>query len=248
MPKRLYRSFQALLLLALFLFLMGKVINNQLLWYINLRFILLTQVGIVFLAILAQRLFTEVRASREQGASHDHDHDHDHAPSAMNLWVMVLPLAIGLLIPARPLDASAVSAKGLTTTSALISSDSTSQLLETESAQRNILDWVKLFYFEEDLNPFIGQQASVVGFVYHDESLPAGQFFVSRFILSCCAADGYAVGMIVEPPAGATFEQDTWLQVTGTIDVVAYNGKPSPLVRAEKLEEVAQPEQPYLYP
>jgi uncharacterized repeat protein (TIGR03943 family) len=121
-------------------------------------------------------------------------------------------------------------------------------LLETESAQRNILDWVKLFYFEEDLNPFIGQQASVVGFVYHDESLPEGQFFVSRFILSCCAADGYAVGMIVEPPAGATFEQDTWLQVTGTIDVIAYNGKPSPLVRAEKLEEVAQPEQPYLYP
>ena len=52
MPNRLYRSLQALLLLGLFLFLMGKVINNQLTWYINLRFVLLTQAGIIFLAVL----------------------------------------------------------------------------------------------------------------------------------------------------------------------------------------------------
>jgi len=250
MPNRLYRSFQALLLLALFLFLMSKIFNNQLLWYINQRFVVLTQIGIVFLAILAQRLFTEVRLAREQQKveAHDHDHNHDHAPSPVNLWIMLIPLLIGILIPAKPLDSSAVSAKGLTTSSALISSDSTSRLFETESEQRNILDWVKLFYFEKDLNPFIGQQASVVGFVYRDESLPQGQFFVSRFILSCCAADGYAVGMIVDTPQADTFEKDTWIKVTGSVDVVSFDGKPSPLIRAETIEIVPQPDQPYLYP
>ena len=250
MPNRLYRSFQALLLLALFLFLMGKVFNNQLLWYINQRFVVLTQIGIVFLAILAQRLFTEVRLARERQMveAHDHDHNHDHAPSPVNLWIMLIPLLIGILIPAKPLDSSAVSAKGLTTSSALISSDSTSRLFETESEQRNILDWVKLFYFEKDLNPFIGQQASVVGFVYRDESLPQGQFFVSRFILSCCAADGYAVGMIVDTPQADTFEKDTWIKVTGSVDAVSFDGKPSPLIHAETIEIVPQPDQPYLYP
>jgi uncharacterized repeat protein (TIGR03943 family) len=161
---------------------------------------------------------------------------------------MLVPLAIGVLIPAKPLDASAVSAKGLTTSSALISADSSSRLLETDSEQRNILDWVKLFYFEKDLAPFIGQPASVIGFVYHDESLTNGQFIVSRFILSCCAADGYAVGVIVEPPAGITFEQDTWVQVSGSMGVITYYGTPSPLIRADQVEVVAQPEQPYLYP
>ena len=52
-----YRTFQALLLLGLFLFLIGKIISNQLNWYINLRFITLTQIGILFLAILALNSF-----------------------------------------------------------------------------------------------------------------------------------------------------------------------------------------------
>jgi uncharacterized repeat protein (TIGR03943 family) len=225
---------------------MSKILNNQLLWYINLRFVVLTQIGIVFLAILAQRLFTAVRESRAREQAGEHDHDHASAP--INLWFMLIPLLIGILIPAKPLDSNAVAAKGLTTSSALISSDSATRLLETESEQRNILDWVKLFYFEEDLNPFIGQQASVVGFVYPDESLPEGQFFVSRFILSCCAADGYAVGMIVESPQANTLTADTWVKVTGLVDVVSFNGNPSPLIRANAIEIVPQPDQPYLYP
>ena len=259
MPQRLYRSFQALLLLGLFLFLMSKVINNQLLWYINQRFVILAQIGIVFLAILAQSLFAEVKLSRKRDEEeeqddehhhreHHHDQDHDHAPSSTNLWIMLIPLLIGVLIPAKPLDSSAVSAKGITTSSALVSSQSSSRLFETESEQRNVLDWVKIFYFEKDLNPFIGQQASVVGFVYREESLPQGQFLVSRFILSCCAADGYAVGMIVDSPKADSFEKDTWIKVSGPVDVVSFDGNPSPLIHAEAIEVVPQPEQPYLYP
>lgn len=259
MPQRLYRSFQALLLLGLFLFLVGKIINNQLLWYINQRFVILTWIGLVFLVILAQNLFTEVKLSRkrqEEGEQddedhhreHHHEHDHVHAPAAINLWIMLIPLLIGILIPAKPLDSSAVSAKGITTSSALISSQSSSQLFETESEQRNVLDWIQIFYFEKDLNPFIGQQASVVGFVYRDENLPQGQFLVSRFILSCCAADGYAVGMIVESPEAQSFEEDIWVKVSGPVDVASYNGGPSPLIHAETIELVPQPDQPYLYP
>ena len=250
MPQRLYRSLQALLLLALFLFLMGKVFSNQLTWYINLRFVILTQIGIIFLAILAQRLFKEVRQSRKSDPDEedDHEHDHDHAPSPMNLWIMLIPLLIGVLIPARPLDASAVSAKGLTTSSPLISSASSSRVFETESEQRNVLDWVKLFYFETDLTPYIGQKASVIGFVYHDESLRDGQFFVSRFILSCCAADGYAVGMLVESTKGESFEEDAWVKVTGPVDMITFDERPIPLIRAEAIEIVPQPDQPYLYP
>jgi uncharacterized repeat protein (TIGR03943 family) len=161
---------------------------------------------------------------------------------------MLIPLLIGILIPAKPLDSSAVSAKGLTTSSPLISSDSSSELFETESEQRNILDWVKLFYFEKDLNPYIGQQASVVGFVYFDDRLPQGQFFVSRFIISCCAADGYAVGMIVEWSEAASLKQDVWVQVTGPIEAVSFDNGTSPLIRAEAVEVVPQPDQPYLYP
>jgi uncharacterized repeat protein (TIGR03943 family) len=246
MSNRSYRSWQALLLFALFLFFLVKVINNQLNWYINLRFLVLTQIGIVFLAILAQRLFTEARHPHEHRQDDKHDHEHAFAPA--NLWIMFIPLLIGVLIPAKPLDSSAVSAKGLASSSALVSSQSSSKLFQTESEQRNVLDWVKLFYFEKDLSPYIGQRASVVGFVYFDDQLPQGQFFVSRFIISCCAADAYAVGMIVDWPDVASLKGDVWVKVSGPVEAVSFDNGTSPLIRAEAVEIVSPPDQPYLYP
>jgi uncharacterized repeat protein (TIGR03943 family) len=247
MSERRYRFFQALLFLGLLLFLLAKIMNSQLLWYINKRFMILTEIGIALLLILAQRLFRE--AGNLGKGHHEEEHAlHDYKPAFANLWILAIPLLIGILIPAKPLDSTAVSAKGLTTTSALISSHSSSRPFETESEQRNILDWVKLFYFEPDLTPYTGQKASVIGFVYLDNRLPKGQFFVSRFILSCCAADAYAVGMIVEPPAGLSFEPDEWLEVKGQVDVVSFEGHNSPLIHAETITPVSPPDQPYLYP
>src|SRR5215216_4790570 len=136
MSNYLYRIFQTILLLALLLFLGLKVITNQLTWYINARFVAITEVGILFLAILIFRLVMEWRRSR-----HDHDHEHDqaHAVSPVNLLIMLIPLLIGILIPARPLGASSISTKGFTTSSALVSSQAASHQFETESEQRDIL-------------------------------------------------------------------------------------------------------------
>ncbi len=83
--------------------LIGKIISNQLNWYINLRFITLTQIGIIFLAILALTLFMEVRLARTHAQDEEHAHDHDHAPAPLNLWIMLIPLLVGVLIPAKPL-------------------------------------------------------------------------------------------------------------------------------------------------
>ncbi|MBK9781730.1 MAG: TIGR03943 family protein [Anaerolineales bacterium] len=155
-------------------------------WYINSRFVPLTIIGILFLALLAQTLFSEIRRSRQHELEHpEHHHEHDHAPSSVTLWVMLIPLAIGLLIPARPLDSSAFSTKGFNTSAPLVSSDSSASIFETESQERNILQWLKLFNYQDDITEFIGQEASVVGFVYFDEdTLEADQFFVSRFVVS----------------------------------------------------------------
>ena len=176
----------------------------------------------------------------------------------MIIMIMTIRLLLQPMDHADPIDRNAdpcqaarfhcCSAKGLTTTSALISSNSSSQPFQTGSEQRNVLDWVKLFYFEKDLTPYIGQKASVIGFVYLDDSLPKGQFFVSRFILACCAADAYAVGMIVEPPAGVYIQQDEWINVKGPIDIVSFDGHNSPFIHAESITSVPQPDQPYLYP
>jgi uncharacterized repeat protein (TIGR03943 family) len=248
MSKRRYRSYQALLLLALCIFLAAKAAIGQLTWYINLRYIPLTIFGIVFLAVLVQTLYAEIKRSYRLAQNNEHDHDHDDAPASANLWFMLLPLLIGVLIPARPLDSSAFSTKGFNTNSPLVSSDSSTQLLGTDSQERNILDWIKLFNFESDLSSYAGQKASVIGFVYFDKSLTKNQFFVSRFVISCCAADGFAIAMIGEWPQASTLKQDSWVLVKGPVHSITLNDQVVPVIQAESVQAVPVPEQPYLFP
>lgn len=249
MPQRMFRSYQGLLLLGLCVFFVSKAINGQLTWYINSRFVPLTIIGIVFLAIMAQTIFSENRRSRQHEMEHpEHHHEHDHSPSAANLWVMLIPLAIGLLIPARPLDSSAFSTKGFNTSAPLVSSDSSAQIFETESEERNILDWLKLFNYEDDVTQFVGEKASVVGFVYFDETLTSDQFYVSRFVVSCCAADGFAIAMPVLWDGSSSLEQDSWVVVKGTIESITLNDQRVPMIVAESVEATGIPDQPYLFP
>ena len=157
-------------------------------------------------------------------------------------------LAIGLLIPARPLDSSAFSTKGFNTSAPLVSSDSSALIFETESQERNILQWLKLFSYQDDITEFVGQEASVVGFVYFDENLEADQFFVSRFVVSCCAADGFAIAMPVRWDKSPELKQDTWIVVRGVIEAIDLDGRRAPMIAAESVETTDVPAQPYLFP
>jgi len=246
MPSRMIRSFQGLLLLGLSIFFASKAANGQLTWYINARFIPLTIFGIIMLAILAQTVFTEIKRSRQRALAGEHDHDHAPAPSS--LWFMLVPLLVGVLIPARPLDSSAFATKGFNTNAPLVSADSSALLFETDSEERNVLDWIKLFNYEEDVTQFIGQKASVIGFVYFNEDLSKNQFFVSRFVVSCCAADGFAIAMAAEWDDAATLQQDSWVLVKGTIEAITIDDRRVPMIVAESVQEVPVPSQPYLYP
>lgn len=249
MPQRMFRSFQGLLLFGLSLFFVFKAINGQLTWYINVRFIPLTIFGMVFLFILAQTVFSEIRRSRKHDEEHpEHHHEHDHAPSSASLWFMFIPLLIGVLIPARPLDSAAFTSKGFSTSAPLVSSDSSASIFETESQERNILDWLKLFNFQDDITQFIGEEASVVGFVYFDEALNSDQFYVSRFVVSCCAADGFAIAMPVRWDGSSKLEQDSWVVVKGKIESTMLNDQRVPMIVAESVEPADVPAQPYLFP
>ncbi len=246
MPSRMIRSFQGLLLLGLSIFFASKAANGQLTWYINARFIPLTIFGIVMLAILAQIIFSEIKRSRQREQNGEHEHDHPPAPAA--LWIMLIPLLIGILIPPRPLDSSAFATKGFNTTAPLVSADSSAQLFETPSEERSVLDWIKLFNYEEDISLFIGEKASVIGFVYFDEQLEENQFFVSRFVVSCCAADGFAIAMPAEWGDATSLQQDSWVLVKGEIQSITLNDRHVPLIVANSVQEVPVPNQPYLFP
>ena len=167
---------------------------------------------------------------------------------ALSLIFMSIPLILGLLASEQPLSSSALDNRGLSLTSTLGSGQTINSSLKVIEDDRTILDWIKLFNYSEDHAPYAGSSVNVIGFVYHDARLPEGQFMVSRFIITCCVADAFAIGMPVEAAAGINPEDNTWVNVKGTLDIATIDGKAVPLIQASSIETVSAPEQPYLYP
>ncbi len=256
---RTQRSLQALVLAGLGLFLLQKIWTGTLYWYINQRFMLLILLAAVGLLALARLVLPSPRAkaaAEAEALAHDyHAHDgHDHAhdeSKATPLWgilILAVPLALGLLVPARPLGSAAIANKGINTTAPLTAGSSAPVQLDLASTDRNVLDWVRAFNYATDPATYAGQAADVTGFVYHAQGLPEGQFLVSRFAVTCCSADATAVGLLVQWPQAADLDNNSWVRVRGAMAVGSFAGRATPLINADSLEGVAAPDQPYLYP
>ncbi len=247
MNPKTYRTLQILILAALGVFLAQKLISGSLYYYINERFFGLVWFGVAGFLILAVILF------RARGEAHDHDHDHDHDHEGKGtqwaLFLVALPVLLGVLIPASPLGASAIGNRGISGNAPLTFDASGSLFqLEVPPNDRTILDWVRMYNFSETPAEMTGQAADVVGFVYQDPRLGEGQFMVGRFTLSCCVADAFAIGMIVAWPEGADLPDNQWVRVKGSVDVLKLDGQTLPLIHAESVQKVEEPAQPYLFP
>jgi putative membrane protein len=245
MSIRHYRFLQAFILLALFMFIGFKLISGTLSLYINMRFMPLTVFGIAMLAIMTFVIFPRSGSKTEEHDHHDSRGQHDISPSA--LVILIVPLLIGILIPAHPLDAAAASTRGMNVSAPLVGSSQTREF-QSAADTRNILDWIVIFNSTNDLSPYLGQTARVTGFVYHDPRLPANQFIVSRFVITCCTADASAIGMIVNWNQSAGLTQSSWVEVKGPVQASKLGGQPIPLIEASDVQSTLQPDQPYLYP
>lgn len=243
MSERTHKILQAAILFGLSAFLFYKIASGTLYFYINARFTWLVVLGgAVFLAL---GFFAWPR----KDATHDHEnHGHAHSRSAWPLAILCIPLALGFLVPSRPLDSSALDTRGLTTNALMSIGGQTAVQLDQPSDQRNVLDWVRAFNFAADPVIYEGEPADVIGFVYQDPRLPEGQFLVGRFAVSCCAADAFAIGMIVQSDEAHQWAANQWVHVNGTIQVAHLDGVAVPLIVAESIKEVSIPPQPYLFP
>lgn len=87
-----------------------------------------------------------------------------------------------------------------------------------------------------------GSQIDFVGFVVRREGMPADEFVLTRFLVSCCVADALSVQVrVVGAPPGA-FQEDQWVRVQGTLYPLAEEV----VVDAASVEPVPRPDQPYL--
>jgi putative membrane protein len=244
-------------------YLIYSLITGHVANYIAIKYLWLTWIAAGILLILSAT--TVVTLMRPEPDEHDHQEDeHDHSPhdhhhdheATLRTWlglgIVALPLLVGVLAPSQALDSRAVD-QPISGDLSSINAAPASVRLNIAPQDRNILDWISAFGTAADPATLNGQQADVIGFVYRDARFhEADQFMVARFVMSCCAADAQAIGLVVNWPDAQTLKEDTWVRVRGTIQVGEFDGALAPLITAddgkEGVQTVDQPRTPYLYP
>ncbi len=236
---------KALLMIGLGVYLAYNIASGSITNYVNERFAWLSYVASALFLLIGG--FSVWHLLREHGHDHDDEHNHDHVHEPISwrvLAILAVPLVLGTLIPSKPLGAEAVSGSINLSSAATVG---TSEGFNVPPEQRNVLDWLRAFN-NADYPSFDGQTANVIGFVYTEPSFAQNQFMVARFAISCCVADATAIGLPVSWANAADLTQGEWIEVKGTFKVDDFGGDQMPIIQAASVDQVAQPEHPYLYP
>jgi uncharacterized repeat protein (TIGR03943 family) len=145
------------------------------------------------------------------GAGHD---GHSHGPGGPAIsWLLVLPLLVLALVVPAPLGADATkrdrAAPPPPSRSAfppLPAPVHGAIELSVESfAQRSLYD---------EAGTLDGRRLRLIGFVVADPSVPDG-YLLSRFVISCCAADARSFGIPVHGAPAPLLPDNTWVAVEG---------------------------------
>lgn len=90
-----------------------------------------------------------------------------------------------------------------------------------------------------------GDEIKLSGFVLKSDQ--SDDFVLARFVLSCCAVDANPTKIKVEGADFDKFEVDSWVEVTGILDVQKNGTLLEPVISAESVRKIDKPDRFYEY-
>lgn len=147
----------------------------------------------------------------------------------------------------KPLTSATVSQRGINTAALDLSTSTKIPSSNADYTRFTVKDWASLLGQTEDPSFFAKKEVRVTGFVTAAQDNP-DVFYVSRFVVTCCAVDARPVGVPVFMPGWKTVHPiDSWVEVTGYFDKTPKAGSPAITVKPANITKVGQPNDPYLY-
>ena len=145
--------------------------------------------------------------------------EHDPTPlrrtQAWVLGLLLVPVMVTLVLPPSSLTSFAADRRG-----DAASAGYTATADEIGSGQLTLLDVAGAQTSKEGqqaLAKRAGESVSFEGFVTVEDTTPADEFLLTRFIVSCCVADATVAQVrVVNVPPGR-WAEDEWVRVAGTI-------------------------------
>ncbi len=256
--RTLWRSFRRwhgiVLVVAALVSTVWLAITGQLILYIHPRYVVFT----VIMAVIGLAL---VVASFVRPADHDHD-DGEADDARPRFWRVPLSVAATVLtlvvaaaiIVVPPATLTTATAETRVVNSTTVGADAQSagaaaSASNASFAKFTVEDWASLLRQTSDPSFYQGKPADVVGFITADRDDPANLFYLTRFVITCCAVDAQPVAVpVYQPNWKDHLKTNDWVHVIGGFEANPSSASQDSIALAPTTTvKVRQPHDPYLY-
>ena len=170
-------------------------------------------------------------------------------PPGFSTTLLLATAILGLMFTPRVFASQTALQRGVTDFLAATRSQPQAFRSSVQPEKRSLLDWVRTLNVYPEPDAYTGQKVKVQGFVIHPPELPPNYFLLSRFVITCCAADAYPVGLPIKLTENSqAYPPDTWLEVEGEMTTQNLAGKRQLTIQASSPpKKITEPQNPYEY-
>jgi uncharacterized repeat protein (TIGR03943 family) len=192
--------------------------------------------------MVAVALVTLSGALRRRHADHGHGHTHDHGGFDV-AWLLAVPMGVLLLVGPPAIGAFAAARSGTALTAAPTSAYP--PIPAGDPVPMSVIDFASRAVFDRT-HSLAGHTVALTGFL---TGAPGGGWYLTRMVVTCCAADAQPVkvGLIGAIPAGAG--SNTWIVATGRVSsrtaIDPVDGAKIPFLTIATAVTTGVPSEPY---
>ena len=169
-------------------------------------------------------------------------------PPQLSSLILLGVAILGFIYTPRAFASETAIQRGVADTLTMTRSQPQRFMRQASSEERTIIDWIRTLNVYPEPDAYTDQAVSVSGFVIHPQEWPEEYLMISRFVLTCCAADAYPVGLPVQLAVSRqAYAPDSWLQIEGKMLTATINGQRQLTIEPTTIETIPEPRNPYEY-
>ena len=231
--------------------------------YIHPRYTVFTVVMALIASVLVVAAFAMPPIAdgdedhEHEDAQGDDDHDQPAARSrradtvrALLAGTIIASATIALLVlPPSTLTSATATQRSINSGGSTLEGAEAPSLVGGDTSQFSVKDWALLVRQNPDPEYLAGKTVDVTGFVTPSPDDPENVFYVSRFVVTCCAVDAQPVGVPVHLPGwDDSLDADEWVTVSGEFEPNADSSSAEALLlEPADVTPTEQPAQPYVF-
>ncbi|GAC1458660.1 MAG: TIGR03943 family protein [Chamaesiphon sp.] len=222
---------------------LNLLIHPDYFWLVITTGVLLVVVGLLKAIQLLQTFRLGVRGSNPPVVQHM-----TLFPPGWSSTLLLATAILGLVITPQVFASQTAIQRGVTETVTLTRSHPQAFRSSTQPEDRSLVDWVRTLNVYPEPDAYTGQKVKVQGFVVYPPELSAQYLLLSRFVITCCAADAYPVGLPIKLTQDRkAYAPDSWLEVEGKMITETLQDKRQLVIAESSLKAIPEPKNPYYY-